>query len=60
MELYDKFEDRFQNISKLKNPAVSKARSSSYLKPPKENALGVYDVVTLTMLYLKVLHDMVS
>ena len=51
MEFYDKFVDRFQDILKVKNPAVSKA---------KENVLGEYDVVTLAMLYLKVLHDIVS
>ena len=34
--------------------------SSNYLEPLKENVLGEYDAVTLTMLYLKTLHDMVS
>ena len=52
--------NRFQNISKVKNPAVSKERSSNYLEPSKENILGEYDVVILTMLYMKVFHDMVS
>ena len=60
MGFYDKFVDRFQDISKVKtNPAVSKARSSNYLEPSKENVLGEYDAVTLTMLYFKVLHGMV-
>ena len=53
--------DRFQDISKVKNPAASKAKvSSNYLEPSKENVLGKYDAVTLTILYLNVLHDMVS
>ena len=60
MEFYDKFVDRFQDISKVKNPAVSKESSSNYFERSKENVLGEYDAVTLTMLYLKVLHDMVS
>ena len=38
----------------------ARQRSSSYLEPSKENALWEYDAVTLTMVYLKVLHDMVS
>ena len=33
---------------------------AAYLEPSKENVLGEYDGVTLTMLYLKVLCDMVS
>ena len=33
--------------------------SSNYLQPSREHVLGKYDAVTLTMLYLKVLHDMV-
>ena len=49
MEFYDKFVDRFQDISKVKNYAVS-----NYLEPSKENVLREYDVVTLTMRYLKV------
>ena len=35
-------------------------RSSNYWKPSKEITLREYDVVTLTMFYWKVLHDMVS
>ena len=35
-------------------------RPSNYVESSKENFLGEYDVVTLTMLYVKVLHDMVS
>ena len=60
MEFYDKFVDRFQDISKVKIPGVRRQRSSNYLEPLKENVLGEYDAVTLTMLYLKVLQDMVS
>ena len=51
MEFYDKFMDRFQDLSKVWNPAVTKA---------KDNVWGEYDAVTLTMLYLKVPHDMFS
>ena len=59
MEFYYKFVDRFQDISKVKVPAVSKQRTSNYLEPSKKYVLGEYDAVTLTMLYLKV-HDIVS
>ena len=45
MEFYYKFVDRFHDISKVKNPAVSKE---------KEKVLGEY-AVTLAMLYSKVL-----
>ena len=48
MEFYRKFVDRFQDLSKVKNPAV------------KRKCFGEYDAVTLTMLYLKVLRDIVS
>ena len=44
MEFYDKLVDRFQDLSKVNNLSVNKE----------------YDAVTLIMLYLKVLHDMVS
>ena len=61
MEFCVKFVDRFQDISKVKDPAVSKAGSSNYLEPfSKENVLGEYDAVTLTILHLKVLYDIVS
>ena len=38
MEFYDKFIDRFLDISKIKNPA--KQMSSNNLEPSKANALG--------------------
>ena len=60
MEFYDKFEDRLQDISKVKNPAVSKAKVKQLLRAFKRKCFREYDAVTLTMLYLKVLHDMVS
>ena len=70
MEFYDKFVERFQDISKVKNPAVSKAKVKQLLRAfkrkcfnldlSKVNVLGNNDAVTLAMLYLKVLHDMVS
>ena len=55
MEFYDKFADKFQDISNIKNTAISKAKSGNYLEPSNENVLGEYDAVTLTRLYLKVL-----
>ena len=61
MEFYDKFVDRFQDISKVKNHLLSgRQMSSNYLEPLKENVLWEYDAVTLTMLSVKVLNDMVS
>ena len=38
----------------------ARQRSTNYLELSKENVSGKYDAVTLTMLYLKVLHNMVS
>ena len=38
----------------------ARQRSNNYLEPTKENVLGEYDALTLTMHYLKVLHDMIS
>ena len=35
-------------------------KSSNYLEPSKESVLRENDVVTLTMVYLKVLPDMAS
>ena len=55
MELHDNFVDRFQDLSKILLSA--RQRSNNYLELSKEK---VYDTVTLTMLYLKVVHDMVS
>ena len=41
MEFYYNFVDRFQDLSKVKNPAVSKAiRSNNYFELSKENVLG--------------------
>ena len=60
MGFYDKFVDRFQDISEVKDPAVSKTKVLQLLRAFKRKCLGEYDAVTLTMLYLKVPHDMVS
>ena len=38
----------------------ARQKSSNYLEPFKENVLSEYDAVTLTMIYLKVLPNMVS
>ena len=52
MELYYKSVDRFLDLSKVKNPAVTaRQRSNNYLELSKENGFGEYDAVTLTMLY---------
>ena len=55
MEFYGKFVGRFQDISKVKNPAASKANSSNFWELSKENNLGEYHAITLAMPYLKVL-----
>ena len=60
MEFYDKFVDRFQDLPKVKNPAFSKPKVYQSVRAFKRKCFGEYDFVTLTMLYLKVLHDMVS
>ena len=40
MEFSDKFVDRSQDLSKVKNPAVCKTRSNNYLELSKEIVLG--------------------
>ena len=50
--------DRYQDLSKVKIPA--RQRSNNYLELSKESVLGNNDAVTLNMIYLKVLHDIVS
>ena len=59
MEFCDKFLDRFENMSKVKNPAVRKAKVYQLLRAIKRKCFGENDAVTLNMLYLKVLRDMV-
>ena len=56
MEFYDKLVERFHDLLKVKNPAVTKLKLliTFYRKCFEE-----YDPVTLIMLYVKVLHDMV-
>ena len=39
---------------------LARQRSSNYLEPSKVNVLEEHNTVTLALLYLKVLHDMVS
>ena len=36
MEFYDKFVDKFQDLSNVKNTAVSKSRSNNYLETFKK------------------------
>ena len=60
MEFYDKFFDRSLDLSKVKNPAVSKTEVQELLRAFKRKCFREYDGFTLTMLYLKVLHYMVS
>ena len=40
MDFNDKFEDRFQGISKLKNLAVSKAKAQQLLRAFKRKCFG--------------------
>ena len=40
MEFYHKFVDRFQDILKVKNPAVSKAKALQLLRAFKRKCLG--------------------
>ena len=54
MESYEKFVDRFQILSKEKNPVFSKGILI------KRKCFGEYDAVTSAMLYLKFFDDMVS
>ena len=49
----------FRSHQKQRIRLSARQRSSNNLEPSKANVLGEYDAVTLTMLYLKVLHDMV-
>ena len=45
---------------KLRIPLLARQRSSNYLELSSKNVFGEYDAVTLTRLYLKVLHGMIS
>ena len=60
MKFYHKFVDKFQDIQKERILLSPRQKSSSYLEPSKENIFGEYDAATLTMLYLKVLRDIIS
>ena len=40
MGLYNKFVDRFEDISKVKNPAVSEARVKQLLRAFKRKCFG--------------------
>ena len=51
MEFYDTIVERFQYISKVKNPDVSKVKVWQLPKAFKRKCFGEYDAVTLTMLY---------
>ena len=46
MEFYDKFVDRFQDISTVKNPAVSNVEVKQLLTAFKKKVLGEYEAVT--------------
>ena len=60
MEFYDKFVDRFQELSKVNNPNSAMQRSGKYLEPSKVNVLGEHDVFTLTMLYMNGPHKILK
>ena len=49
-----------RTYQKLRIPLLARQRSSNYLELSSENVFGEYDAVTLTRLYLKVLHGMIS
>ena len=50
----------FRTCQKQRILLSARESSNNYLELSKENVLGEYDAVTLTMLYLKGLHDIVS
>ena len=56
MEFYDKLVERFQDLSK----GLSKAKVEQLLRAFKRKYFGEDDAVSLIILYLKVLHDMVT
>ena len=58
MEFYDKFID-FKTYQKQRILLSARQRSSNNLEPSKANVSGEYDAVTLTILHLKILHDIV-
>ena len=60
MEFYDKFVDRFQDISKVKNPAVSKAKVWQLLRAFKVKYFGGISCCHIDHALLKVSYDMVS
>ena len=60
MEIYDKFVDRLQDLSIVKNPGVSKAKVLQLVDAFKRKNFGEYDTVTLTIFYLEFRHDKVS
>ena len=49
-----------RTFQKLRILLSARQRSNNYLELSKESVLEDNDAVTLTMIYLKVLHDMVS
>ena len=60
MEFYDKLVEKFHDLLKVQNLAVSKAKVKLYLlRAFYRKCFEEYDAVTLIILYLKVLHDMV-
>ena len=60
MAFYDKFVDRFQDMTEINNPAVSKAKVWKLLRAFKRKFFGEYDAIKLTKIYWNVHHDMVS
>ena len=60
MEFYDKFVDKSQDLSEVKNLLSARQMSNNYLELSKRKCFWEYDAVTLTMIYLKVLHNIIS
>ena len=60
MEFHDKFADKFDDLSKKKNQQRKRPTITQLLRTFKRKWFWLYDTITLTMLQLKVFHDMVS
>ena len=58
MEVYDKFVDRFQGLSKESCFHQGEALISTKSAPVRK-CVWEYDAIKFTMIYLKVLYDMV-
>ena len=60
MEFYDKFVDRFLELSKVNNPNFSNTKAWQILRTFDSKFLGKHDVFTLTMLYMNGPHKILK